>query len=422
MGHQPIEALGSDEVAVIFLAAHLIEPESRYAFQELRCEISDEQFKQFKARVERRELQAITPPDATAARAVLLEIVDRATERLRKLEAKHQKVADQLEAMQQEILKQDRSKTGEQFHRLWGSCDRQRHRNIDAIHKIRRNEAQGWGVVRDDRARRREEKRRQEERRLAVEADPRLVLDEHGTVRYAYDYDGDVEAGLARYNAGSKWAEGQADAAIARSEDGGRRAEEVTRGTELDAPQIGATREGGTAGAGVELADPVIVAGTGEASNVQNEVPPGGMTDDGEQGTEPVTHGTELDAPQSGATREGGPAVADVEWADPVIVAGTGEASNVQNEVTPGGGTEDGGRGAEETARELALDGPRSGLGEVATLSVATREFPSGGSMEDGGRKTVEGTVHGVAWPVGSVAAAGREKNLATDETRIEHG
>jgi hypothetical protein len=46
-----------------------------------------------------------------------------------------------------------------------------------------------------------EEKLREEERRRAVEADLRLVLDKHGTVRYACDYEGNVEEGLARHEA-----------------------------------------------------------------------------------------------------------------------------------------------------------------------------------------------------------------------------
>ncbi len=146
MGRQPLDAASADEVALIFLAAHVIEPQNRYPFQELRCEIHEDQFnKYYKPRLERRELEAITPADATAARAVLLEIVDRAIERLQILEAKHQKVADQLEELQPDILSSDRGKSGEQFRRLWESCDRLQNRKIDAIHKIRRDEAQGWG-------------------------------------------------------------------------------------------------------------------------------------------------------------------------------------------------------------------------------------------------------------------------------------
>ena len=161
LGCQPMDARITNEVAVILLAEHLIEPESRYAFQELRSEIPDDEFKKFKARVERREFEAITPLDATAARAVLLEIVEKATERLRKLEAKHQRVADHLESLQQDLLKQDRSKFGESYYRRWGSSDRLRHRSVDAIHKLRRNEEQGWGYVQSERERRKQEKRRE---------------------------------------------------------------------------------------------------------------------------------------------------------------------------------------------------------------------------------------------------------------------
>ena len=244
---------------------------------------------------------------------MLLEIVDRATERLRELEAKHQRVADQLEALQPDILRRDRSKFGEQFYRILGSCDRLQHRNIDAIHKIRRNEAQGWGRVRSERAQRREEKRRDEERQRAAEADPRLVLDEHGTVRYAFDYEGDVEEGLARYDNRFKTAADQVNAASGPN--GAERAQDravaefahsnlmgaeveipVSAEPHLDASSAGAVveavqdegrdlgqtidvaagLEGGIGRVEVVQADPVIVVGKGEASNVQNKVPPNG--------------------------------------------------------------------------------------------------------------------------------------------------
>jgi hypothetical protein len=197
LGKQPLDAASDDdEVALIFLASHVIEPQHRYPFQELRCEVHEEQFnKQYKARLERRELEAITPAAATAARTVLLEIVDGAIERLQILEAKHQKVADELESLQADILSHDRDKPGEQFRRLWESCDRLHNRKIDAITKIRRNEAQGWYLVRHER------ERRKAERLAALEADPRVVVDEHGTVRNAVDYTGDLEEDLARSEA-----------------------------------------------------------------------------------------------------------------------------------------------------------------------------------------------------------------------------
>src|SRR5262249_47244608 len=38
-GRQPLDAIGTPEVAQIFLACHVIEPQFAYPFQELRCEI-----------------------------------------------------------------------------------------------------------------------------------------------------------------------------------------------------------------------------------------------------------------------------------------------------------------------------------------------------------------------------------------------
>ncbi len=374
LGYQPLYALSSDEVAVIFLAAHVIEPQSRYAFQELRCEIPDDQFKQFKARVERREFEAITPPDATAARAVLLEIVDGATERLRKLEAKHQRVADQLEALQPEILKQDRSKFGEQYYRRWGSCDRAHHRHIDAIHKLRRNEAQGWGTVRSERQQRREARRRQEERMRAAEADPRLVLDEHGTVRYAFDYEGDVEAGLARYDNPNKAPADQTDAAS-----GAIGADEHVRGVPDLVPSEPTAVDGGL---------PLGVAAPLDAGGV--EVGVEAVQDEG---------GDVCQSAHAALGFEGDVRVGRADGGDPVVVGEKGEGANVQNKVPPVARTEDGGRRADDRAREAAIDEPRS---------VASSAIGIPGAESDRTDPVI-------------VAGTGEAPNVQ-DETRIEHG
>ena len=367
LGFQPMDALSSDEVAVIFLAAHVIEPQSRYAFQELRCEIPEDQFKQFKARVERREFEEITPPDATAARAVLLEIVDTATERLRKLEAEHQRVADQLEPLQQDILRRDRSKFGEQYYRVWGSCDRAHHRHVDAIHRLRRNEAQGWGTVRSERAQRREEKRRDEERWRAAQADPRLVLDEHGTVRYAFDYDGDVEAGLARYEGRSRPTAGQANAAS-----GANGAEQEISGVVDRAPSEPTAVVGGLSAGVAPQADAGGVKFAVEA--VQDRGGDVGQTID-------VAPGFDGDS-----------RIAGTDGRDPVIVAGKGEAANVQNKVPPVARTEGGVPRGEERTLESSLSSPQSGTGDVTTQSVATREDCLGSSTEGGVRRAEERT------------------------------
>ncbi len=195
LGRQPLQAVSVREVAEVFLACHVVEPQFSYAFQELRCEIDEDLFKRYKHRLSRRNLEAITPADATAARAVLLGIVEKATERLRVLEARHQKVADAVGALQNDVLSFDDGKSGEQIRRHQASCNRLLLRNLDAIHKGRRNEASGWGRTKQQR-----EERKQDGNHRRP-GDERLVVDPHGTVRNADGYEGNLEEGLARFAA-----------------------------------------------------------------------------------------------------------------------------------------------------------------------------------------------------------------------------
>ncbi len=182
------------EVALVFLACHAIEPEYAYAFQELRCEIHEDRFKMHKRRLDRWIRAGIAPADATAGRAVLLRIVDEASARLRMLEATHQKLADVVSELDAKILSFDESKSGDQLRRHEGSCNRLMLRNIEAIRKGRRDEAQGWGRTRKER------ERKTTEKRASSQIDERLVLDDEGNVCIAEDYDGDIEEGMARYD------------------------------------------------------------------------------------------------------------------------------------------------------------------------------------------------------------------------------
>ena len=67
----------------MFLACHVLEPQFPHAFQELRCEMHEDQLRIHKARLEQWDKVGITPANRTAARAVLLGIIDEAIERLR---------------------------------------------------------------------------------------------------------------------------------------------------------------------------------------------------------------------------------------------------------------------------------------------------------------------------------------------------
>ena len=67
--------------------------------------------------------------------------------------------------------------------------------NLNAIHKLRRNEADGWGKAREQRELKTQGKKR------STPVDHRSVVDERGVVRPAFGYDGDLEEGLARFEA-----------------------------------------------------------------------------------------------------------------------------------------------------------------------------------------------------------------------------
>ncbi len=196
LGRQPLHSVWDEQVALVFLASHAIKRTFASAFHELRCEVQEERFKITKAWLERDEMQAITPASAAEGRAVLLDIVDRAIERLQRLEAARAETADFVEELDGQIPSDEETKTvaGVQRHR--GSCNRLMHRNLEAIDKRRRYEAEGWGRTRAER-----ESRKQGARHSKATWYSLLVVDEHGTVREADAYDGDIKEGLARYKA-----------------------------------------------------------------------------------------------------------------------------------------------------------------------------------------------------------------------------
>ncbi len=196
LGRQPLHSVWDDQVALVFLASHAIKRSFSSAFHELRCEEHEERFKVTKAWLERDEMQAITPASAAEGRAVLLEIVDRAIERLRRLEAERAEVADFVEELDSKIPSDQETKTVAGVQRHSGSCNRLMLKNLDAIDKARRYEAEGWGKTRADRESRKDKARRSKATWYSL-----LVADEHGTVREADAYDGDIEEGLARYKA-----------------------------------------------------------------------------------------------------------------------------------------------------------------------------------------------------------------------------
>ncbi len=294
MGKQPINALGRPEVARVFLACHVLEPQFDYAFQELRSEMYVDRFARFKELMERWEKIGIAPPNRMAARVVLLGIIDGAIEGLKGLEAQLQAKEDEGQRKREACPSDEDQKAGQQVERHQGSCNRLIFGNLNAIHKLRRNEADGWGKARQQREQKAQGKKK------STPVDHRSVVDERGVVRPAYGYDGDLEEGLARFEAefgrsglNAPWEEFEAThrravpdyarfvASRVREEGGSGGGEALTDdGGKVDQ---GAQAEGGFVGG--ELADEEVkgvtqvLMETVRESNLQNEICDGQPSD-----------------------------------------------------------------------------------------------------------------------------------------------
>ncbi len=195
LGKQPLDALFDREAALVFLASHAMRPVFKSAFRELRCEIHYDRVKFYEGQLSRPELRALTPANAAAGRAVLLEIIDQAIERLWRLEAEAAEGDEILEMVETNTVSDAEVKNVGQIERHLESSNRLVIRNLDTIKRWHRWDEEGWGKARRERLRLKEAAQR------GIMVDERFVLDEHGTVRDAQGYDGDLDAGLARWKA-----------------------------------------------------------------------------------------------------------------------------------------------------------------------------------------------------------------------------
>ena len=365
LGKQPLDAIHDPEVAMVFLASHAIQPFLPTAFDEFRCEIHSHRVENYEDQLDRDEWVAITPANTAAGRAALLAIVDREIERLRGLEAKRAEVAEIVECVQTSIVSEKERKAVANIQRHLASSNRLMLQNIAAIERARRNEADGWEKIRRERAQRREDARRGES------PDPRVVLDADGSVRDAWCYEGDVDAGLARWEAkfgpqpcekypehfqaqdGRGWAVPGCARGVAgarpvqdggrRTGDGGRIAEDGGRRAEdgLD-PERGS--EGGieskTGDGELSGLVPVSLMGQGPATKIQNEIG-GACGGTCEGGVETCGQGAggdpsgARDPRRTDAQGDGGVGDAGGESV-PLTLTEQGPATNIQNEIWPG--------------------------------------------------------------------------------------
>jgi hypothetical protein len=139
LGRHPIDAVEDTDVLAIYLCCHTIDPQHPRAFFEVQCELSEEEFDRFEKMLRARNLEALRPTDAVAARAALLGLVDRKLDRLSTLAANRLAFDDAMNALKNDIMGFDDSTEGERLRRHAAGCERAMHRAIDTIIKMRKN-------------------------------------------------------------------------------------------------------------------------------------------------------------------------------------------------------------------------------------------------------------------------------------------
>jgi hypothetical protein len=138
LGRQPLDAADVPQVAEIFLACSILDPQPQHPFSELQADLDKIDFAHLDERLIAQNLPAMRPPDPAAARAVLLALVDRAMDRLRALAQAHRVRDDAVAVQRLDVRAHDDSPQGERLRRYATACDRGLHRALVSIFKLRK--------------------------------------------------------------------------------------------------------------------------------------------------------------------------------------------------------------------------------------------------------------------------------------------
>jgi hypothetical protein len=138
LGHHPIDALDNIEVARVYLASHGLLNQTGDPFQEIMNELTHEEASVFAEYLQKRRYDALAPKDPDAARQMLLDVVDRATEPLRQKAEVLRELAELDAACAADRLSWDDTPEGERLRRYELSANRSLLRMFELLLKVRR--------------------------------------------------------------------------------------------------------------------------------------------------------------------------------------------------------------------------------------------------------------------------------------------
>ena len=139
LGKQPFDAIDEKDVAMIFLASFVLKADKGRWDWEITMEMSKSDTITFRKNAATRQLDALTPSDATKAREALLEIIERATARLTIKADAHRERARVMAALATDFLAFDDSLHGERLRRFDLAAGRGLSRSLDDLRKRRRD-------------------------------------------------------------------------------------------------------------------------------------------------------------------------------------------------------------------------------------------------------------------------------------------
>ncbi len=137
LGQHPIDAYDYRDVARIYLASHVLLNEEGQPFQEILNELTPEERPRYEHYLQMRGYDRLAPKDAAAARLMLLEIVDRATQELEDKAGVYRELEEIDLRFAGHRLSWDDTPEGERLRRYGLTCKRTWSRMFDLLLKIR---------------------------------------------------------------------------------------------------------------------------------------------------------------------------------------------------------------------------------------------------------------------------------------------
>jgi hypothetical protein len=138
LGRQPMDLLADERVLMIYLACDAMQPEGPSSLDDMRTETNDLELERIKERVQGRGADRKKPASPEAGKSALLALIERTTGRLEARLTVHRQRREFEKAVQMDLLAFDDSPQGELLRRYRLARDREFHRALNALFKVRR--------------------------------------------------------------------------------------------------------------------------------------------------------------------------------------------------------------------------------------------------------------------------------------------